>query len=196
MNENSQPFSEMGEGSAVICLLDDKAGALLDILSEDFAIFSRAHTSLDGETAIARAEALYASAQKRGINTFALVADNQGCATALAAAVLYPEAVEAILMIAPQVLDEHGAPRDLSLAGQLQKIETQILALFGTRSAIASPATGGRYKRTLAKCHLVYVYDAEDVASDRLEAASEIIIDFLQRRDAFLVNNKDGRILA
>jgi pimeloyl-ACP methyl ester carboxylesterase len=196
MNDNSQSFSEIGEGSAVICLLDEKASALLDILSGDFAIFSRAHSSLDGETAIARAEALYASAQKRGISTFALVAENEGCATALAAAALYPDAVEAIVMMAPQVLDEHGAPRDLSLAGHLQKIETQILALFGTRSAIASPATGGRYKRALAKCHLVYVYDADEVATDRLEAASEVIIDFLQRRDAFLVNNKDGRILA
>ncbi len=134
--------------------------------------------------------------RRAAISTFSLVAENEGCATALAAAALYPEAVEAIVMMAPLVLERAwSAARSLARRASAEDRDTDTGALWHAERH-ASPATGGRYKRALAKCHLVYVYDANEVATDRLEAASEVIIDFLQRREAFLVNNKDGRILA
>ena len=186
-------FTESGEGDPVVCLLDSSATALTDALSEDFAILRRAPETFSGANAVARAEALLAVADARGLSSFALLAQGEDCATALAAAALRPQASETLVLMSPRALDEHGSPRDISLAGLLGKVEAQTLALFGTRSAIASPAMGGRYKRALAKCHLIYVYDADDIAGERLEAVSEVVLDFLKRREAFLVSNKDGR---
>jgi len=194
MTDNS--FTETGEGDPVICLLEGNAAALTDALSEDFAVFARSPDRLDGANAVSRAEALLAVADARGLSKFALLAQGEDCASALAAAALRPQAIETLVLMSPRLLDEHGTPRDVSLAGLLGKVEAQTLALFGTRSAIASPSTGGRYKRALSKCHLIYVYDADDTGSERLEAVSEVVLDFLKRREAFLVSNKDGRVHA
>lgn len=188
-------FKETGEGDPVICLMDG-AAQLTDALSEDFSVFAKSPASLAGGNAVERANALLAAAESRGLSSFALVANDEDCATALAIAALRPQAIATLVLMSPVALDDHGVAKDGSLAGIIGKVEAQALALFGTRNAIASPATGGRYKRALQKCHLVYVYDADDVAGDRLEAVGEVVIDFLKRRDAFLVSNKDGRVHA
>jgi len=99
-------------------------------------------------------------------------------------------------LLSPLALDAGGVPVDAALAGRLGDVKAQVLALFGTRSSSAPPAMGGHYKRALPACHLTFVFDADDTSTERLEAVSEVVIDFLRRGDAFLVNNKDGRVHA
>ncbi len=188
MNANTG-FIVSGEGEPVVCLLGDPAAALMDALTDDFTVLAMP----PGEMT---ADALMAAVKARGLDTFSLMVHGAEAALALQLAAAFPDAVQALVLLSPQALDPGGAARDAALGGQLANVRAQVLALFGTRDKAAPPTMGGHYKRALANCHLMYVYDAEDTASERLEAVSEVVLDFLKRRDAFLVNNKDGRLYA
>ena len=196
MNAAKTSFVESGEGEPVVCLLSENAAALMDALTDDFHVLQFAPANLQGSTAQARAESLMAAARARGLASFSLVAHGDDAGTALMLAATQPDAVQSLVLLSPAALNSAGAPADASLADKLGDIKTQTLTLFGTRSTIAPPAMGGHYKRALGACHLMYVYDADNTSSERLEAVSEAVTDFLRRREAFLVNNKDGRVHA
>lgn len=195
MNETNE-FREAGQGDPVICLLGDEGCALRDALADDFAVLSKPVRELAGADTSERADALLSAAIARGCETFSLVAHGADASIALCAALRAPEVVNRIVLLSPLALDAGGVPNDGALAGKFSDVKQQVLALFGTRSSSAPPSMGGHYKRALPACHLTYVFDADDTSRERLEAVSEVVFDFLKRGDAFLVNNKDGRVHA
>ncbi len=185
MNANTC-FIVSGEGEPVVCLLGNSAAALMDVLTGDFKVLAMPPDDMI-------MEALMAAAKARGLETFSLVVHGADATLALQLAAAYPQVVQALVLLSPLALRADATAHDAALSEQLPNVKAQVLALFGTRDKAAPPSMGGHYKRALANCHLMYVYDAEDTASERLEAVSEVVLDFLKRRDAFLVNNKDGR---
>ena len=51
---------------------------------------------------------------------------------------------------------------------------------------------GRRYKELLPNSHLVLVYDAAHaIAADRPEAFAEVVEDFLERHEAFVISRAD-----
>jgi pimeloyl-ACP methyl ester carboxylesterase len=51
------------------------------------------------------------------------------------------------------------------------------------------PALGRLYKDLIPGCHLVFVYAAgHAIAADRPEAFTEVVGDFLERHEAFVVS--------
>jgi len=51
------------------------------------------------------------------------------------------------------------------------------------------PDLGHLYKEFIPDCHLVFVYDAgHAIAAERPEAFTEVVSDFLDRHDAFVVS--------
>jgi pimeloyl-ACP methyl ester carboxylesterase len=85
--------------------------------------------------------------------------------------------------------------RDAELEGRLGEVQTQTLVVFGTADKVVSPAMGRTYRERMPNCHYVLVYDAgHAVAAERPEALTNIITDFLDLRETFIVSRRDSRI--
>jgi len=82
-----------------------------------------------------------------------------------------------------------GQGRDAVLEERLRKLGMPTLVLFGTRDGVI-PATMGRvYKELIPDAHLVFVYDAgHALMVERPEAFTEVVADFLERTDAFIIS--------
>jgi pimeloyl-ACP methyl ester carboxylesterase len=84
-----------------------------------------------------------------------------------------------------------GPPRDLDLEARLPGLAPPTLALFGTLDSIIPPDIGHVYKELIPNCQLVFVYDAgHAIAAERPAAFTEVVNDFLDRHDAFVVNRR------
>lgn len=67
------------------------------------------------------------------------------------------------------------------------------LILFGTRDQIMPMENGRIYKELMPKSNLMLIYDAAHALdADRPEAVAEVVGDFLERQDSFIVSQADG----
>jgi pimeloyl-ACP methyl ester carboxylesterase len=82
-----------------------------------------------------------------------------------------------------------GPERDAVLEDRLREVAIRTLILFGTLDSIIPPEIGRLYKELLPSAHLVFVYDAgHSIAAERPEAFAEVVADFLERGEAFLIS--------
>ncbi|WP_428488937.1 alpha/beta fold hydrolase [Rhodopila sp.] len=82
-----------------------------------------------------------------------------------------------------------GSSRDPALEDRLLQVATPTLVVFGTRDSVIPPDTGRLYKTLMPNANLVFLYDAgHAAAAERPEAFAEIVSDFLQHGDAFLIS--------
>jgi pimeloyl-ACP methyl ester carboxylesterase len=82
-----------------------------------------------------------------------------------------------------------GPDRDADLERQLAGLATPTLVLFGTVDHVIPPDMGHLYKELMPNCHLVFVYDAgHAISTDRPEAFTEVVADFLERHEAFVIS--------
>jgi pimeloyl-ACP methyl ester carboxylesterase len=89
----------------------------------------------------------------------------------------------------PLVLRLRGPDRDEGLERRLPTLRTPTLVLLGTLDRIIPPETGRIYKELMPNSHLVFVYDAAHaISTDRPEAFAEVVSDFLERREAFVIS--------
>ena len=89
----------------------------------------------------------------------------------------------------PLVQRLRGPNRDADLESRLPGLATPTLVLFGTLDRVIAPAMGRVYKDLIPGCHLVFVYDAgHAISTDRPEAFTEVVGDFLERHDAFVIS--------
>jgi pimeloyl-ACP methyl ester carboxylesterase len=88
-----------------------------------------------------------------------------------------------------------GPDRDPVLEALLPGITTPTLALFGTLDRLMPPELGRHYKAALPNCNLVLVYDAgHAIGTDRPEAMVEVVSDFLERHEAFVISRNETLI--
>lgn len=127
----------------------------------------------------------------RGIDRFSIVAENAQCSLALQLALDRPEAVTAIVLLAPTLITPNGqagSVADEALVARLSALVPPLLAVFGTNDTRAPPEAGRHYRERLASCNVIFVYDAGAAMGDeRPEAVAALVGDFLRRRDLFLV---------
>ena len=85
-----------------------------------------------------------------------------------------------------------GPDRDADLEAQLRSLPVPTLVLFGTLDGVIPPEMGRFYKELLPNCHLVFVYDAgHAISTERPEAFAEVTLDFLERREGFVVSRTE-----
>lgn len=88
-----------------------------------------------------------------------------------------------------------GPDRDPDLEARFAGIATPTLVLFGTLDRVTPPELGRHYKAALPNCNLVLVYDAAHaIGTDRPEAFCEVVTDFLERREAFIISQHETLI--
>jgi pimeloyl-ACP methyl ester carboxylesterase len=89
----------------------------------------------------------------------------------------------------PLVQRLRGPNRDADLERRLPGLATSTLVLFGTLDSVIAPAMGRVYKDLMPNAHLVFVYDAAHaISTDRPEAFAEVVVDFLERHEAFVIS--------
>jgi pimeloyl-ACP methyl ester carboxylesterase len=89
-----------------------------------------------------------------------------------------------------------GPDRDADLETRLRGLTVPVLAVFGTRDTVIPPEMGRLYKDLIPDAHLVFVYDAgHAIAAERPEAFVEVVGDFLEREDAFVISRAKTMIL-
>jgi pimeloyl-ACP methyl ester carboxylesterase len=82
-----------------------------------------------------------------------------------------------------------GPDRDPALEAKLPDIATPTLVLFGTLDQVIPSEMGRHYKAAMPNCNLVLVYDAgHAIGTDRPEAFVEVVTDFLERHEAFIIS--------
>ena len=122
-----------------------------------------------------------------GLDTFNLMGSSVGSETALWLTLQVPQRVLALVLEAPTVIGAGAG--DAGLEPRLPGIATPTLVLFGTRDDVTATATGRVYKARMPGCHLVFVYDAgHAIGADRPAAFAEVVTDFFERREAFVVS--------
>ena len=89
-----------------------------------------------------------------------------------------------------------GPDRDPDLEARMGGLTIPVLAVFGTRDGLIPPELGRLYKQLIPHAHLVFVYDAgHAIAAERPEAFVEVVGDFLEREDAFVISRANTVIL-
>jgi pimeloyl-ACP methyl ester carboxylesterase len=89
----------------------------------------------------------------------------------------------------PLVVRLIGPPRDAALEEKLRRLAVPTLVVFGTEDRIIPPELGHLYKELIPNCHLVFVYDAgHSIGAERPEAFAELIADFVERHEAFVIS--------
>jgi pimeloyl-ACP methyl ester carboxylesterase len=82
-----------------------------------------------------------------------------------------------------------GPARDTLLEEGLRRLKVPTLVLFGTHDSVTPAGMGRVYKELIADAHLVFVYDAgHALMVERPEAFAEVVTDFLERTDAFIIS--------
>ena len=92
----------------------------------------------------------------------------------------------------PLVQRLRGPDRDADLESRLSTLVTPTLVLFGTLDRVIAPAMGRVYKELMPGCQLVFVYDAgHAISTERPEAFAEVVGDFLERHEAFVISRTE-----
>jgi pimeloyl-ACP methyl ester carboxylesterase len=112
---------------------------------------------------------------------YALCGTGAGATAAAWRAVEAPDRVSALILVAPE-------PPGAGLCDRLETLDVATMVICGTHDAVATSQAGRTYKRLVARCDLVYVYDAgDDVAADRPDAFAALVNDFVVRREGHVV---------
>jgi pimeloyl-ACP methyl ester carboxylesterase len=85
-----------------------------------------------------------------------------------------------------------GPDRDAALEDRMRRLDIPALVLFGTLDHVIPPEMGRHYKELMPNAHLVLVYDAgHAIGAERPEAFKEVVADFLDRHEAFLISRTE-----
>jgi pimeloyl-ACP methyl ester carboxylesterase len=117
-----------------------------------------------------------------GLADVNLMATGDAAAAALRLALAEPERVRAMVLESPAAI---GA----DLQRRLSEVATPTMVAFGTADSQALQETGRVYAKAMPNGHLVFVYDAgAAIGRDRPEAFAEVVADFLERHEAFIIS--------
>jgi len=128
--------------------------------------------------------------KRLGLADFDLMATADASAEAISLALAEPERVRALVLESPTAIRRDGSePRDGDLERRLPELATSTLVLFGTADRAGAQETGRVYTALIPNSHLVFVYDAAAaIGRDRPEAFAEVVADFLERHEAFIIS--------
>ena len=92
-------------------------------------------------------------------------------------------------------LAERWRATEVDVSQQLPELACATLVVFGQEDRLVSREAGGIWKAQVPNCSLSYVYDAgHAIAVDRPDALTNVVLDFVERRETFIVENRPSVI--
>jgi pimeloyl-ACP methyl ester carboxylesterase len=179
-------YREAGKGLALVHLVNAEALALTPahgLLARAFRVVALEVPDGARDAGAVAARAL----TQLGLEAFNLMATATTAPAALALALHAPARVRSIVLESPAAV----APGvgDPALQARLAEITTPTLILMGTLDDATATGVGRAYQARIPGCHLVFVYAAgAAIAAERAEAFTEIVGDFCERREAFVIS--------
>jgi len=169
---------ETGDGPRLIHLVDQPRLTRADeILSARFRV-----TALPAPRGADALDAIVSALDQHGVHDFDLMATAETAALAVRLALQAPERVRALVLESPEAAGAELAPR-------LSGLTTPTLVVLGTGADAGAQQAGRAYVERVANGHLVFVYDtARAVGDQRPEAFAEVVADFLDRHEAFIIS--------
>ena len=154
-----------------------------DLLARQFRVIALETPPERGREA---AQAIGRAIENLGLSDVDLMATGDSSAAALWFALEQPDRVRALILESPTAIGSE--PRG-ELERRLPEVSTPTLVLFGTADRAAAQDSGRVYTGLIPNSHLVFVYDAKEaIGRDRPEAFAEVVADFLERHEAFIIN--------
>jgi pimeloyl-ACP methyl ester carboxylesterase len=119
-----------------------------------------------------------------------VVGHSSGAQLAAWLAVLHPEKIEQLVLMAPEGFGYGTAqPRDADLIARIGEIQAYTLILGGSRDERVPAQAVQALKSRIRRSQLLYVYDAAHAMEvDQPERVASLVEDFFLRGDAFIVN--------
>lgn len=179
-----QDTNESSHGTEAVLWLceSDSTAALKRLVAQDCRLVASA-----AQAGVPLSRAMDGALTSLDAACVSLVAASDRAAAALLLALERPAQIASLVLLAPKIFDASGQPLS-EPAARFNAVEVPILALFGTKDAAAPPEAARHYRQRNPRCHLVFVYDAsEAMGEERPEAVAELVVDFVTRRDRFIV---------
>ena len=175
-------IAEAGQGDALLYVAPAQ-DRLAGLLAAQFRVI-----------AVQQAGHIAAIVKALGLDPYSICVEGANARAALSLAIGKSAAPQRLILIAPEVLGPEQDLNDPTIAERLQDSACDILLLFGTDTGGAGSETASAHREKIPRSHLMYIFDAEDPARSRPEAAASVIADFINRGDGFLVSEADGRL--
>ena len=125
-----------------------------------------------------------------------LVGISDGAGPALRRARHEPERVETLVLIAATAVRPAGGDvngESAALEGQLHDVQCPTLVVFGRDDTSVAPEATSIYRERIPNCSIAFVYDAgHDVVTERPGALVNLVADYLERRETFIVQNRSN----
>ena len=178
-----------------VVIVDEPEGsaALRDALAQRWVVLEP-HLdtfSTGAEDQIAAAVAPLAS------GPYGLIGVSSAASVAIRHALQSPGSIAALVLVSPLAVRPSGAPVGAAhdLESQLAEIQCPTLAVFGQADDTIDPAAPSIYRSHIPNCNVAFVYDAShDIAAERPQALLNLVADYLERRETFIVQNRAGAI--
>ena len=152
---------------------------------------------LDDFTAGAE-EQLAAAVGPLASGQYGLIGVSAGASVAIQHARRSPERVTALVLVAPLAIRPAGDALSggaTDLESSLSEIQCPTLVVFGQADTRVAPEAASIYRGRIPNCNIAFVYDAgHDIAAERPEALLNLVGDYLERRETFIVQNRSGAI--
>ena len=88
-----------------------------------------------------------------------------------------------------------GGTHDAEAEDRLGEIQCATLVVFGHRDRMVAPEAARIYREKIANCNVSIVYDAGHlIVAERPEALINVVSDFVERRETFVVSRQRGVI--
>ena len=124
---------------------------------------------------------------------YGLIGVSAGASAAIRHALKSPDRVSTLVLVSPMAVGPDGAHGDLE--AHLGEIQCPTLAVFGQEDASVAPGAASAYRRLIPNCNIAFVYGAgHDIAAERPQALLNLVSDYLERRETFIVQNRSGAI--
>ncbi len=128
---------------------------------------------------------------------YGLIGVSSAASVAIRHALRSPESIAALVLVSPLAVRPAGASAGATqdLEAQLSEIRCPTLAVFGQADGTIDPAVPSLYRGRIPNCNVAFVYGAgHDIAAERPQALLNLVEDYLERRETFIVQNRSGAI--
>ncbi len=197
----SVPYRESGSGPPVVILDPGRLGMaeLQDALSPAHRVVRLQPSAIPPAASLTDSElgVLLSQASDSIIGApYTLLAASAAAGIALHQAQEAPDNITALVMLSPRLPLPHPESDDTYDDFRLlNETACAALVVIGSKDASIPSHAAQTYRTQMLNCHVAIVYDAgHNIMADRPAALTDVVADFIERGETFVVGRQSGII--